>query len=397
MQFAFSPEIESFRQTIRQFVRDNLSPDTRCRIEEGRRLSKADYVDWYRILHAQGWLTPAWPVEHGGTGWSALQCYIFDDEIMLGGAPHVVGGIPLIGPVLIRFGTDAQKQAYLEPTKRGDLWWAQGFSEPGAGSDLASLTTRAVRDGDDWIVNGTKIWTTQAAYADQMFALVRTRADGKPQEGISMMVIDMTAPGLTIRPIRTIDGGEELYQCFFDDVRVPAGNLIGEENKGWSQAKYLLGFERFGIAGVALSKRQLARLKRIAAREQIGGQRLLDQPRLRDRIAWLEIELQALEYTALRMLQESIGRGPGPESSLLKIKGTEIRQAIYELLYEAVGPYAIPFDNGVVREGWGDQPPVGPDYAATLAANYLDNRKITIYGGANEIQRNVLAKAFIGL
>ncbi|HYH21389.1 MAG TPA: acyl-CoA dehydrogenase family protein [Azospirillum sp.] len=396
MKFAFSPEIEAFRLEVRAFVRDRLSPETRRKIEEGRRLEKHDYVQWYRTLHEKGWITPGWPVEHGGTSWSALQRYIFDDEMLLGGAPHVVAGIPLIGPVLIAFGTEEQKRAYLEPMRRGDIWWAQGFSEPGAGSDLASLTTRAVRDGDGWVVNGTKIWTTQAGYADMMFALVRTRPEGKPQEGISMLLIDMKSPGLTITPIRTIDGGQELYQCFLDDVRVPAANLVGEEGKGWDQAKYLLGFERFGIAGIPLAKRQIARLKRIAAAETAHGRPLLEQPRLRDRIAALEIELLALEYTSLRMLQEAEGRSPGVEASLLKIKGTEIRQAIHELLYEAVGPYAIPFDNEVTRTGWTAEP-IGPDYAATLASNYLDQRKTSIYGGANEIQRNVLAKAFIGV
>ncbi len=399
MKFAFSPELEAFRAEVRAFVGAKLSPQTRQRVEEGRRLDKEDYVGWYRALHAQGWITPGWPVEHGGTGWTALQRYFFDEELALGGAPPVTAGINMIGPVLMAFGSDEQKAKYLPAMRAGNLWWAQGFSEAGAGSDLASLTTRAIRQGDEYVVNGTKIWQTQAHYSDMMFTLVRTKFDCKPQEGISMLLIDMKTPGLKIEPIRTIDGGQELYQCFLDDVRVPVANLVGEDGKGWNYAKYLLGFERYGIAGVGLAKRQLARLKRVAAAEVDGGRALIEQPRFRDRIAQIEIELLALEYTSLRLLQESEaggGSGPGVEASLLKIKGTELRQEIYEMLVEAIGPYGVPYDNEVVRHGWGDEAPVGPAHAATIASNYLDQRKISIYGGANEIQRNVLAQAILG-
>ena len=397
MKFAFSAEMEVFRDEVRAFIREKLSPETRCRVEEGRRLDKADYVQWYRALHAKGWITPGWPKEHGGTGWTALQRYIFEEEIALGAAPPVTAGINMIGPVLIAFGTEEQKRKYLPAMRQGDLWWAQGFSEPGSGSDLASLATRAVLDGDAYVVNGTKIWQTQAHYAEMMFALVRTRPDVKPQEGISMMLIDMKSPGLSIHHIKTIDGGQELYQCFFDNVRVPVANLVGEDGKGWSYAKFLLGFERHGIAGIGLAKRQLNRLKRLAASETSDGRPLIEKPRFRDRIATLEIELLALEYTSIRLLQEGEGKGPGVESSLLKIKGTELRQEIFEMLSEVVGPYIIPYDNDVVRSGWGQGEPVGPDYAATLASNYLDSRKISIYGGANEIQSNVLAKSILGL
>ncbi len=397
MKFAFSAEMEVFRDEVRAFIREKLSPETRRRVEEGRRLDKADYVQWYRALHAKGWITPGWPKEHGGTGWTALQRYIFEEEIALGAAPPVTAGINMIGPVLIAFGTEEQKRKYLPAMRQGDLWWAQGFSEPGSGSDLASLATRAVLDGDAYVVNGTKIWQTQAHYAEMMFALVRTKPDVKPQEGISMMLIDMKSPGLSIHHIKTIDGGQELYQCFFDNVRVPVANLVGEDGKGWSYAKFLLGFERHGIAGIGLAKRQLNRLKRLAASETSDGRPLIEKPRFRDRIATLEIELLALEYTSIRLLQEGEGKGPGVESSLLKIKGTELRQEIFEMLSEVVGPYIIPYDNDVVRSGWGQDEPVGPDYAATLASNYLDSRKISIYGGANEIQRNVLAKSILGL
>ncbi len=397
MKFAFSAEMEIFRDEVRAFIREKLSPETRRRVEEGRRLDKADYVQWYRALHAKGWITPGWPKEHGGTGWTALQRYIFEEEVALGAAPPVTAGINMIGPVLIAFGTEEQKRKYLPAMRQGDLWWAQGFSEPGSGSDLASLATRAVLDGDAYVVNGTKIWQTQAHYAEMMFALVRTKPDVKPQEGISMMLIDMKSPGLSIHHIKTIDGGQELYQCFFDNVRVPVANLVGEDGKGWSYAKFLLGFERHGIAGIGLAKRQLNRLKRLAASETSDGRPLIEKPRFRDRIATLEIELLALEYTSIRLLQEGEGKGPGVESSLLKIKGTELRQEIFEMLSEVVGPYIIPYDNDVVRSGWGHDEPVGPDYAATLASNYLDSRKISIYGGANEIQRNVLAKSILGL
>lgn len=397
MKFAFSAEMEIFRDEVRAFIREKLSPETRRRVEEGRRLDKADYVQWYRALHAKGWITPGWPKEHGGTGWTALQRYIFEEEVALGAAPPVTAGINMIGPVLIAFGTEEQKRKYLPAMRQGDLWWAQGFSEPGSGSDLASLATRAVLDGDAYVVNGTKIWQTQAHYAEMMFALVRTKPDVKPQEGISMMLIDMKSPGLSIHHIKTIDGGQELYQCFFDNVRVPVANLVGEDGKGWSYAKFLLGFERHGIAGIGLAKRQLNRLKRLAASETSDGRPLIEKPRFRDRIATLEIELLALEYTSIRLLQEGEGKGPGVESSLLKIKGTELRQEIFEMLSEVVGPYIIPYDNDVVRSGWGHGEPVGPDYAATLASNYLDSRKISIYGGANEIQRNVLAKSILGL
>lgn len=398
MKFEVSEELEAFRREVRDFVRDNLSPETRSKIEEGRRLVKTDYTDWYKILHKKGWITPAWPVEHGGTGWSPLKRHVFDEEMTLGGAPPVTGGMNMIGPILILYGNEAQQKKYLPAMQRGECWWAQGFSEPGSGSDLASLTTRAVRDGDHYIIKGTKIWTTQASYADMMFALVRTNPDVKPQQGISMILIDMKAPGVSITPIKTIDGGAELFQTFLDDVRVPAENLVGEENKGWGYGKNLLQFERSGIAGVALSKRQMARLKRLAASEKdASGRPLIETPRVRDRIALLEVELLALEYTNLRMLQETQETGPGVESSMLKIKGTEVRQMIYDALYDIVGPYGVPFDNEVMKTGWGENEPIGPAYAATLASNDLDSRKFSIYGGSNEIQRNVLGKSITGL
>ncbi len=393
MNFTFSPELEAFRAEVRSFIEENLSPRSKRRSEQGLRIEKCDYIDWFKALYAKGWITPGWPLEHGGCDWTALQRYIFEEECFIGGAPPVTGGMNMIGPVLIAFGSEQQKADYLPRMRRGDLWWAQGFSEPDSGSDLASLSTRAVRDGDEYVVNGTKIWTTLAQYADMIFCLVRTDPDApKKQQGISMLLIDMKAPGVEIKRIMTIDGSGELYQTFFDDVRVPAANLVGEENKGWTYAKYLLGFERFGIAGIGLSKRQLARVKRILKAEN-----LIDLPRWRDRLAKIESSLMALEFTAIRLLQENEGKAPGVESSLLKIKGTEIRQELYYMAKKAVGLYAIPYFDDVMHDGWADDNnPIGPDHATTTAANYLENRKISIYGGANEIQRNVLAQSLLG-
>ena len=390
MSFRFSDDLETFRTEVRSFVEANLSPRTRQRAAEGLRLTKDDYTDWFKALHARGWITPGWPREHGGTDWTPLQRYIFEEECYLAGAPPVTGGMNMIGPVLIQFGTEAQKATYLPRMRRGELWWAQGFSEPGSGSDLASLSTRAWREGDDYVVNGTKIWTTQANYADMMFALVRTKPEGKPQESISMVLIPMTAPGVSIQRIMTIDGSGELYQTFLDNVRIPAANLVGEENRGWTYAKFLLGFERFGIAGIGLTKRQMDRLKRVLAAEG-----LADAPRWAERVARAEADLMALEFTAIRLVQESTGKSPGVESSLLKIRGTELRQRIYAMTLDAAGQGAIPYLDEVLHPGW-QGAPMGPAHAGTLAANYLENRKISIYGGSNEIQREVLAQAALG-
>ena len=390
MSFRFSDDLEAFRAEVRSFVEAKLSPRTKRRAAEGLRLAKEDYTDWFKALYAKGWITPGWPVEHGGTDWTPLQRYIFEEECYLAGAPPVTGGMNMIGPVLIQFGSDAQKADYLPRMRRGELWWAQGFSEPGSGSDLASLTTRAWREGDEYVVNGTKIWTTQANYADMMFALVRTNPEGKPQEGISMVLIPMKAPGVTIQRIMTIDGSGDFYQTFLDNVRIPAANLVGEENKGWTYAKFLLGFERFGIAGIGLTKRQMDRLKRVLAVEG-----LTDVPRWSERVARAEADLMALEFTAIRLVQESTGKAPGVESSLLKIRGTELRQRIYAMTLDAAGQDAIPYLDEVLHHGWQTEP-LGPEHAGTLAANYLENRKISIYGGSNEIQREVLAQAALG-
>ena len=387
----------AFRDEARAFVTARLPPAIRRKVLEGRTLKKNDYVAWQKILHERGWIAPHWPVEHGGAGWSAFQQYIFEEETALAGAPPVIAfGVHMVGPVLIAYGSEAQKKRYLPRILASDDWWCQGFSEPNSGSDLASLRTRARRDGDAYVLNGQKTWTTYAQYADMMFCLVRTADTGKKQEGISFMLVDMTSPGVTVRPIATLDGRREVNEVFLDDVRVPVENRVGEENHGWTYAKYLLGYERTNIAGVARSKQQLRRLKAIAAAETSDGRPLLDDRRFREKIAAVEIELMALEITNLRVLADGRPRGElGHAPSLLKIKGTEIQQSITELLLEAAGPYALPFVPEALEEG-SNVAPVGPDHATPLASHYFNWRKVSIFGGSNEIQKNVVAKMILG-
>ena len=382
----------AFRDEVRAFVKANLDPQLKRKVELGLRLEREDYVAWYGKLHERGWITPAWPVEHGGPGWTPLQRYIFDEETLLLGAPRIIAsGINMLGPVLIRFGTDEQKQRYLPAIRRSETWWAQGFSEPGAGSDLAAVRTTAVRDGDDFIVNGHKVWTSYAHWCSMMFALVRTDPNAaKPQEGISFLLIDMKAPGVELRPIRMLEGGTDLNEVYLDNVRVPAANLVGELHKGWTCGKYLLGHERTGIAGIGSCKQQLARVRSVAAQ-----QGMADDAVLRRRIAQFEAELMALEFTGLRLMSANQrGRVPGIEASVLKVRGTELRQAIYELLVEVAGPDAVPFEERAMTlagaEGFAAAPGV-----ASLAANYFDSRKLSIYGGANEVQRNLIARAVL--
>ncbi len=398
MDIELSEHEAAFRDEVRGFIRDNLPAHVERKVEDGLILGKDDYVAWQKILHRRGWMAPNWPREHGGTGWSPIERYIFEEEMALGATPRVIPfGVNMVGPVIIEFGNAAQRRRFLPRILSSEDWWCQGYSEPGAGSDLASLTTRAVADGSDYVVNGAKTWTTFAHYADWMFCLVRTGAGGAKQEGISFVLIDMHAPGVSVRPIATIDGGREINDVFLDDVRVPRENLVGEEGKGWTYAKFLLGHERTGIAGVARSKKQLARLRDIAAREVRGGAPLGEDRRFREKVAALEVELTALEYTNLRFVSaENAGAAPGPESSILKLKGTEIQQAITELLLEAVGYYAYPYAPHALEEGWNEEP-IGPAYAAPLAPLYFNWRKASIYGGSNEIQKNIIAKMVLGL
>ncbi len=392
MKLQFTPEQEAFRLEVRAFVQQNLPADIRRKVELGLRLEHEDYVTWFRILETRGWLTPGWPVAHGGPGWDHVQRYIFDEETLLGGAPRIIAsGIQMLGPVLIAFGTEEQKKKYLPDIRQSNTWWAQGFSEPGAGSDLAAVRTTAVLepDGKHFVVNGHKIWTSYAQWCSMMFALVRTDPNAaKPQESISFLLIDMKSPGLTVRPIRMLEGGTDLNECYLDNVRVPVENLVGELHKGWSYGKYLLGHERTGIAGIGSCKQQLARARQIAQE-----QGLESDPILQAKLAQFEVELMALEYTALRLLSPNQqSRTPAVEASMLKVRGTELRQAIFETLVDIAGPNAVPFSQEAQFLEHLDQAAVDESLVA-LAANCLDSRKLTIYGGTNEVQRNMIARA----
>jgi alkylation response protein AidB-like acyl-CoA dehydrogenase len=398
MELRLDDDDRAFCDMVRRGIRDNLPPDIARRVETGKRLSKEDHVTWQKILYRLGWMAPHWPPEHGGPGWTPMQCYLFEEELDLAPTPRVIPfGISMLGPVLMAFGNQAQRKRYLPRILSSDDWWCQGFSEPGSGSDLASLRTRAVADGESYLVNGGKTWTTFADRADMMFLLVRTDDSGRKQEGISFLLMDMKSPGITVRPIATFDGGAEINEVFFDDVAVPRENLVGEAGEGWRYARSLLSHERFGIAGIGTSKRQLRHLKTVAAAEMSDGRPLSDDPRFRDKIATVEIDLLALEGTVLRILStQRAGQAPGPESSILKIKGTEIQQALTELLRQAVGYYANPFVAEAFEDGW-NEPPIGPAYAAPLAPRYFNWRKASIYGGTNEIQKNIIAKMVLGL
>ena len=392
MQLNFTPDQEAFRLEVRDFVKLHLPVDIRRKVELGLRLEQADYVTWFRILQARGWLTPGWPVQHGGPGWDHVQRFIFDEETLLGGAPRIIAsGIQMLAPVLLAFGTEAQKQQYLPDILSSNTWWAQGFSEPGAGSDLAAVRTTAVLepDGQHFVVNGHKVWTSYAHWCSMMFALVKTDPNAaKPQEGISFLLIDMKTPGLTVRPIRMLEGGNDLNECYLDNVRVPVENLVGELHKGWSYGKYLLGHERTGIAGIGSCKQQLARAHALAKQQGLSEDVLLQ-----NKLMQFEVELMALEFTALRLLSaHQQSKTPGVEASMLKVRGTELRQAIFETLVDIAGPDAVPFSaEAQFLENLDSA--AQDDSLVTLAANCLDSRKLTIYGGTNEVQRNLIAKA----
>jgi len=401
MDLRFTPEENAFRDEVRAFFKANLPEHIRRKAAEGIRYIKDDIVSWQRILNKKGWAVPHWPEEWGGTGWSPVQLYIFKEEMQQAPAPEPLPfGTMMVGPVIIAFGRKDQKEKYLPRIANLDDWWCQGFSEPGAGSDLASLKASAKREGDHYIVNGQKTWTTSAQYADWIFCLTRTDPNAKKQEGITFLLIDMKTPGITVRPIQTIDGSHEVNEVFFDDVRVPVENRIYEENKGWDCAKFLLGNERSGIARVGASKAQVRRLREIAAMERIGDKPLIEDERFAMKIAAIEVELKALEMTQLRVVaaeRTRKGNKPDPASSILKIKGSEIQQNISELLMEAIGPYALPDQLPHADQDRWNEPPIGPDYAAPLAPQYFNWRKISIYGGSNEIQKNIIAKAILGL
>jgi alkylation response protein AidB-like acyl-CoA dehydrogenase len=399
MDLNFTAEELAFKDEVRAFLKNELPADIANKIKSGLPVSASDYVRWQKILFKRGWGAPSWPKQFGGPGWGPVQLHIYDEEAAAAGAPRMIPfGLKMVAPVIMAFGNPEQQKRFLPRIISAEDWWCQGYSEPGAGSDLASLKTRAERQGDFYIVNGQKTWTTLGQHADWIFCLVRTDPNApKQQQGISFLLIDMKTPGITVRPIITMDGAHEVNEVWFEDVKVPVENRIGEENKGWTYAKFLLGHERTNIAGVGASKRELRRLKSIARQEIKNGKPLIEDPLFAARIAQVEIDLMALEITNLRALSaESEKRAPGPEASILKIKGTEVQQALTELMMYAVGPYALPFSRESQEEG--DLKSVaGPHYAAPLAATYCNTRKVTIYGGSNEIQRNIISQMILGL
>jgi len=398
MDLNFTAEETAFREQVRSFMQEKLPADIRRKVLGGLIVERDDYVRWQRILHEQGWGAPAWPQQFGGTGWNATQQYIFEEESAAAGAPRAVPfGLKMVAPVIMAFGSPAQQQRFLPKILAAEEWWCQGYSEPGAGSDLASLKMRAAREGNEYVLNGQKTWTTLGQYADWIFCLVRTDFEAKAQRGISFLLVKMDTPGITVRPIITMDGAHEVNEVYFENVRVPVENLIGEENKGWTYAKFLLGHERTNIAGIGIAKRELGRLKRVALQEKKNGKPLLKDPMFAARVAQVEADLTALEITNLRVLSaEAEQRAPGPEASILKIKGTEIQQAITELLTQAVGPYALQLRREAMAAGYQGEH-IGPDYATPLAAGYLNMRKLSIYGGSNEIQKNIISQMILGL
>lgn len=399
MDLNFNADELAFREEIRTFLKKQLPEDISQKTRSGRAIAAGDYTRWQKILHQRGWGAPSWPKQFGGTGWGPVQLHIYDEEAAAAGAPRVIPfGLKMVAPVIMAFGNPQQQQRHLPGILSGEDWWCQGYSEPGAGSDLASLKTRAERQGDHYIVNGQKTWNTLGQHANWIFCLVRTDPNApRQQQGISFLLIDMKTPGITVRPIITMEGAHEVNEVWLENVKVPVENRIGEENKGWTYAKFLLGHERTNIAGVGASRRELQRLKTIATAEIKNGRPLIEDPLFAARIAQVEIDLMALEITNLRALSaESEKRAPGPEASILKIKGTEIQQTLSELMMYAVGPYALPFQRESSEEG-DLKSVVGPQYAAPLAAAYCNVRKVTIYGGSNEIQRNIISQMILGL
>ncbi len=392
MQLSYPAEAQKFVDEVRDFVRKTLPAETKEKVLHHRRIPRDERISWQQKLVEGGYATPGWPKEFGGPGWNALQRHLYDEVTSEEGVPAIIPfGEAMIAPVLMKVGSKEQQDFYLPRIRTLEHYFCQGFSEPGAGSDLASLKCRAVLDGDEWVIDGQKMWTSQAHDANMIFMLVRTDFEAKLQEGITMLVFPLDQKGITIRPIITIDGHHHTNEVFFDNVRVPKSSLIGEVNKGWTYAKLLLGHERTTIARIGQSKRELRRLKEVAKEQKVDGTPILEQQAFRDRVAQVEIELLALELTALRLISTvGKGGGPGVEANLLKIKGSEIQQRLTELMLEAVGPYGLPFDPHKSADS--NQPPIGPEIAASLGPNYLMTRVVTIYGGSNEIQRNIIAK-----
>ena len=397
MNLSFSEEDLKFQDEVRSFIAENYPADIKNKMDNGIPVSKDDILTWQRILSKKGWFAVNWPEEYGGTGWSITQKHIFQNELADANTPTLVPfGVSMCGPVVYTFGTQEQKDRFLPGIINNDVWWCQGYSEPGSGSDLASLKTKAVKDGDHYIVNGTKTWTTMAQHADWIFCLVRTETTDIKQQGISFLLIDMKTPGVEVKPIITIDGSHEVNMVYLDNVKVPVENLIGEEGAGWNIAKFLLAHERTGIGGIPALKREIRRLREITSELPLGEGFLKDDELFMDKLNKLEIDLLAAEYSELRTLAAmSKGGHPGPESSILKIKGTDLQQGLSDLFVEALGYYAHPFmseDDLISNEGR-----IGPDFAANVMPHYLNYRKVSIYGGSNEIQRNVIAKAVLGI
>ncbi len=390
MDLNFTAEEQAFAAQVREFVERALPPEIRASVLDGEHVDAEYIARWQKIIHARGWGAPTWPAEWGGPGWDPIRQHIFDEECMVAGAPRQLPfGLRMVGPVLMKFGTAEQQHRFLPRIPSAEDWWCQGYSEPGAGSDLAGLSTRAVRKGDRYVVSGQKTWTTLAQHADWMFCLARTDPEAKKQEGISFLLIDMKSKGVTVRPIRLLDGSFEVNEVFLDDVEVPVEQRIGEENQGWTIAKYLLEHERTGIANVGINKRELARAKRLARECRRNGRPLAEDPLFAARLAEVEIELAALDVLNLRVLAAARDRGsPGPMASMLKIKGSELYQRIAELILETQGRAALACSWDAGAQRWAQDP---------TAAFYLNLRKVTIYGGSNEIQRSIIAKHVLEL
>ena len=393
MELQYSAQEIAFRDEVRDFIRTNLPEHIRQGMLLGGYLIPEHVIAWQRILNKKGWAVSHWPVEWGGTGWSPIQQYIFTEELQRAPAPRPLAySVYMLGPVLIAFGSDEQKRRFLPRIANLDDWWCQGFSEPDAGSDLASLKTSARRVGDHYVVNGQKTWTSYAQYADWIFCLVRTNPAAKKQQGISFILIDMKSEGVMVRPIQTIDGGHEVNEVFFDNVKVPVENLIGEENKGWNYAKYLLSAERINLARVGVSKERLNRARELAAQAPYRGRPLIENARFREKLAAIEVELKALEMTQLRVISAE-GQSSGaadPASSILKIKGSELQQATSELLMQVLGPRSR-------RSYAEEQDASASDWTSTITANYFNWRKVSIFGGSNEIQKSIIARTILGL
>ena len=398
MDVNFTKKQESFTIEVRDFIKSAIPKNLADKIANNKPLHKSDMQNWHDILNEKGWLGSSWPKEYGGTSWDIVEQFIFEDELAAANAPRIVPfGLKMLAPVLMKFGSQEQCKFWLPRILDGSDWWCQGYSEPGAGSDLASLKTSAVSDGTHYVVNGQKTWTTLAQHANMIFTLVRTSSESKPQQGISFLMIDMRSEGVEVRPIKTIDGGEEINEVWFTNVRVPIKNLVGEENKGWTYAKYLLSHERNNIATVGISKKKLEKLKNIAKTEKRNGKPLITDPIFSSRLAKLEINLKNLETTNLRVLSEAEkGGDPGAESSMLKILGSEVCQELDHLLRRASARYGRIFRPEALEDGFNGEE-IGPFFAHTASSTYFNNRKVSIYGGSNEIQKNIISKMIVGL